>query len=126
MITAMNQYNFVGTISRRKLVGGGRHAGVLLPNGMVAHMTQEGAVIVTFGEFAQGLQVSFDKPAPPVRHHQILWRAQQSAGRMPPYDLLNRNCEHYATFLMGEEPKSQQVTAAVVVGIIGAFLLLAQ
>ena len=122
----MNQYNFVGTISRRKLVGGGRLAGALLPNGLVAHMTQEGAVIVSFDEYAQGLPVSADKAAPPERYHQILWRAQQSAGRMPPYDLLNRNCEHYATFLMGEEPKSQQVAAAVVVGIIGAFLLLAQ
>ena len=122
----MQPVNFVGTVSRQKLAGGGRHAGVLLPNGMVAHMTQEGAAIVSFAEFAQGLQVSFDKPAPLDRYRQILWRAQQSAGRTPPYDLWNRNCEHYATFLMGEEPKSQQVTAAVVVGIIGALLLLGQ
>lgn len=120
----MQRVNFIGAISRRKLAGGGRHAGVLLPDGMVAHMTQEGAVIVTFSEFAQGLPVAFDKPAAPDRYRQILWRARQSAGRMPPYDLLNRNCEHYATFLMGEEPKSQQVTAAVVVGIIGAVLFL--
>ena len=37
---------FVGLISRPKLSGAGRHAGVLLPDGRVAHMTPEGAAIV--------------------------------------------------------------------------------
>ena len=45
---------------------------------------------------------------------------------MPPYDLWNRNCEHYATWLMGEEPKSPQVTGAFVVGLIGTVLWLAK
>jgi Lecithin retinol acyltransferase len=117
---------FVGLISRSKLSDAGRHAGVLLPDGKVAHMTPEGATIVTFNDFAQGRSVQLDKAAPVDFHHQLHWRAHQSVGRMPPYDLLNRNCEHYATWLMGEEPKSPQVTGAVVLGLIGTFLWLAK
>ena len=117
---------FVGLISRTKLSGAGRHAGVLLPDGRVAHMTPEGAVIVTFEAFAVGRPVKPEKAAPVECHHQLQWRAQQSAGRTAPYDLWNRNCEHYATWLMGEKPQSAQVTGAVVLGLIGGFLLLAQ
>ena len=32
----------------------------------------------------------------------------------------NRNCEHYATWLLGEKPQSQQVNGAVVFGLLGA------
>ena len=118
---------FVGLISRPKLSGAGRHAGVLLPDGRVAHMTApESAAIVGFEDFALGCPIKFDKAAPVECHHQLLWCAQQSAGRLPPYDLWNRNCEHYATWLMGEEPQSPQVTGAVVLGLIGTFLWLAQ
>ena len=117
---------FVGLISRPKLSGAGRHAGVLLPDGRVAHMTPGGAAIVAFEDFALGRPIKFDKTAAVECHHQLLWRAQQSAGRMPPYDLWNRNCEHYATWLLGEEPQSPQVTGALVLGLIGTFLWLAQ
>lgn len=117
---------FVGLVSRVKLSGAGRHVGVLLPDGQVAHMTPDGAAIVTLNEYAQGRPVQFDKPAPVECHHQLHWRAHQSVGRMPPYDLWNRNCEHYATWLMGEEPKSPQVTGAFVIGLIGTFLWLAK
>lgn len=89
-------------------------------------MTPKGAAIVGFEDFALGRPIKFDKAAAVECHHQLLWRAQQSAGRMPPYDLWNRNCEHYATWLMGEEPQSPQVTGAVVLGLIGTFLWLAQ
>ena len=116
---------FVGLISRAKLSGAGRHAGVLLPDGRVAHLTPEGAAIVTFNDFAQGRSIQLDKAAPAECHHQLHWRAHQSVGRMPPYDLWNRNCEHYATWLMGEKPQSAQVTGAFVLGLIGTFLWLA-
>ncbi|WP_436296328.1 MULTISPECIES: lecithin retinol acyltransferase family protein [unclassified Variovorax] len=53
-------------------------------------------------------------------------RAHQSVGRTPPYDLWNRNCEHYATWLMGEKPQSPQVNGAVVLGLLGTVLWLAK
>jgi hypothetical protein len=117
---------FVGQVSRPKLSGGGKHAGVLLPGGLVAHMTQEGAAIVTFTDFAQGRPVTLEKAAPISTHHQVHWRAHQTAGRTPPYHLLNRNCEHYATFVMGEKAESPQVNAFVILGLIGAVIWAAQ
>ena len=117
---------FVGFISRPKLSGGGRHAGVLLPNGSVAHMTPEGAAIVSVEAFRQGRDIRFDKAAPVECHHQIYWRAHQSVSRMSPYDLWNRNCEHYATWLMGEKPQSPQVNGAVLLGLLGTVLWLTQ
>ena len=123
---SLNQPNFVGLVSRPKLAGGGRHAGVLLPSGQVAHMTPEGSAVVSFEQFAQGLLVTCDQPAPVERYQQIQWRAFQSIGRMPTYNLLKLNCEHYATWLMGEEPQSQQVKGLTLVALLGAFFWLAQ
>ena len=65
---------FVGFVSRPKLSGSGRHAGVLLPNGSVAHMTREDAAIVSVEDFRQGRDIRFDKAAPVECHHQIQWR----------------------------------------------------
>lgn len=89
-------------------------------------MTQEGAAIVTFTDFAQGRPVTLEKAAPISTHHQVHWRAHQTAGRTPPYHLLNRNCEHYATFVMGEKAESPQVNALVILGLIGAVIWAAQ
>jgi hypothetical protein len=113
------QRPFVGLISRPKLNGPGQHAGVLLPNGYVAHMTHTGAEIITYADFSHGLTVKFEKAAPPQLQLQIQWRAYQAIGRVPPYDLLNRNCEHFATWLMGEVPKSPQVIGIAVLSIFG-------
>jgi len=116
--------SFVGLISRPKLSGIGRHAGVLLPNGHVAHMTPDGAAIVTLIEFAQGRPTKYEKEAPHQQHQQIQWNAFQSIGGASEYDLLNRNCEHYATWLLGEEPQSAQVTAVAALALIGVLAAL--
>lgn len=110
---------FVGLISRPKLSGIGRHAGVLLPTGHVAHMTPDGQAIVTLTEFAQGRPITYEKEAPLHRHQQIQWHALQSIGGTSKYDLLNRNCEHYATWLLGEKPQSAQVTVVAALTLIG-------
>lgn len=115
-----NQSRFVGAISRPKLHGVGTHAGALLPDGRVAHMTQDGAEIVSLATFAQNQPVRFEKTAAPELHSQLQQRAFLSAGRTKPYDLLTKNCEHYASWLLGEEPKSPQVVAAVIACIVGA------
>jgi hypothetical protein len=116
---------WVGIISRPKLAGIGRHAGVLLPSGRVAHMTSSGVVIVPLADFMQGLPLSFDHAVPAALHWWVEQRAYASVGRMPDYHLARFNCEVYATWLVGDRPRSPQVQALVVVTGLLAFLNLA-
>jgi Lecithin retinol acyltransferase len=115
---------FVGRISRPKLAGPGRHKGVALPDGWVAHLTPTGASIVTIEEFAQDLPITREEALLPQHHHQVLWRAYQSVGNTAPYHPWTRNCEHFATWLMGQEPQSSQVNGAALLGLIGGLVLL--
>lgn len=73
-----------------------------------------------------GPAVKPEKAAPVECYHQLQWLAKQSAGRTAPYDLWNRNAEHYATWLMGERPHTTQVNRAVALELIGSLLWLAQ
>lgn len=115
----VSQPSFVGLISRRKTHGPGLHVGVALPNGMVAHMTPSGPAMVSLAAFAQGREVSRGKECAHDRWQQLQFRTLRSLEGMPPYDLLSRNCEHYATWLLGEKPESSQVNAAVLIGLLG-------
>ncbi|CAN7258130.1 lecithin retinol acyltransferase family protein [Variovorax sp. LjRoot130] len=89
-------------------------------------MTPDGIEVTSLSEFAQGLPVRQDKAAPIERHSQIEWFASQSAGAKPPYDLVKLNCEHYATWLTGEKPMSQQVGAVGIIALLVAAALLSQ
>jgi hypothetical protein len=109
-------------IARTKLSGFGEHWGVQLPDGTVAHLTPEGERIVSFVEFAQGRPVKKIRRAAPEQHGQIMWRATASVHNPGQYRLLDRNCETYATWLIGEKPQSPQVQGVVVLGLIAAFL----
>jgi hypothetical protein len=108
-----NQPQFVGIISRPKLHGGGKHVGVLLPDGLVWHMTPDGAEKLDLSGFAHGHRVTRETPVQPDRYLQVQHRADQSVGRVKPYDLLTRNCEHAAHWVIGDEPKSPQVVKAL-------------
>lgn len=116
---------FVGVISRPKLNGFGKHLGFLLLNGQVAHMETSGAVVVTFEEFALGRPVQLEKAANPQHYHQIQYRAYQSIGRIPEYDILNGNCEHYAYWLLDGKPQSPQVAGLFLVAGVAVWLKLA-
>lgn len=109
-------------ISRPKLSGFGEHWGVQLPNGNVAHLTPTGEQIVSFNDFAQGSPVKEVRRATPEQYAQIMRRVTLSVQSPGQYRLLDRNCETYATWLMGEKPCSPQIQGAVVVGLIAAFL----
>ena len=109
-------------IGRTKLSGFGEHWGVQLPDGTVAHLTPAGEQIVSFAEFAQGCPVKEIRRATPEQHGQIMWRATASVHNPGPYRLLDRNCETYATWLIGEKPQSPQVQGVVVLGLLAAFL----
>ena len=123
MIQHRHLGGFVGRVSRPKMAGHGTHAGVLLPSGNVAHLTTAGPRIVTFAAFAQGKPVRAEQGADPSTMHQIEWRAHFTLGRTLPYDLLNRNCEHYASYVMGTKPESPQVVGALLLGILGVVFL---
>lgn len=120
------QFGFVGHVSRPKLAGPGTHAGVMLPDGRIAHMQQTGVCIVSLAEFSQAREVTFGKAVPADRHHQVQWRAQMSLGSTSPYDLLNRNCEHYASWLMDGKSESPQVNALVFFALVGALMWASQ
>lgn len=116
-----SRLGFVGLISRPKLAGPGRHVGVLLPDGRVAHKGVSGAAIVSLEEFKQGLEIQYGVPIPAEMHSRILWRAYESIGRTPPYHVLSRNCEHYATWLLtgkGESPQANGLVLAALLGLL--------
>lgn len=109
-------------ISRSKLSGIGDHWGVQLPNGNVVHLTPTGEQVVSFIDFAQGRPVKEIRRAPPDQYAQIMQRVTLSVKNPGQYRLLDRNCETYATWLIGEKPQSPQVQGVVVLGLIAAFL----
>ena len=121
-----HQVNYVGLVSRPKLSGPGTHVGVILPDGRVAHMQQTGVQITTLEEFSQGRKLTYSKAVPAHLHLQVLWRAQMSVGNTSPYDLLNRNCEHYASWVLDGKPESPQLNAAIVFALVGTVLLAAR
>jgi hypothetical protein len=109
-------------ISRPKLTGVGEHWGVQLPDGNVAHLTPDGEHIVTLRDFAQGRPVKEVRRAAPEQRGEIMQRLTLSLQHRGPYRLLDRNCETYATWLLGETPRSPQVQGIIFLGLITAFL----
>uniref|UniRef100_A0A4X2KD03 LRAT domain-containing protein n=1 Tax=Vombatus ursinus TaxID=29139 RepID=A0A4X2KD03_VOMUR len=51
----------------------------------------------------------YDDSDPPLPPSQIVHRALKLVGKMVPYNLLNNNCEHFATRLRSGVPRSDQV-----------------
>lgn len=112
----------VRIVARPKLSGVGEHWGVQLPDGNVAHLTPDGEQIVNFQQFALDRTVREVRRAAPEAHGAVVRRAAMSVRDPSQYRLLDRNCETYATWLMGEEPRSPQVQGAVLLGLVAAFL----
>ena len=121
MIFTTRQYP-IRIVSRPKLSGIGEHWGVQLPNGNIAHLTPTGEHIVTFVDFAQGRLVKEIRRVAPEQYAQVMRRVTLSVQNPGQYRLLDRNCETYATWLIGEKPQSPQVVGVVVLGLIAAFL----
>lgn len=124
----MNNTNWPPTariISRPKLTGLGEHWGVQLPNGYVAHHTQTGEKLVTLEQFSEGRPVKEIKRVDPTQNIEIMQRAVVTTQHPSEYRLLDRNCETYSTWLIGEKPHSPQVLGVALLGaiVIGATLL---
>lgn len=121
MIFNRHQYP-IRIIARPKLSGVGEHWGVQLPNGDVAHLSPAGEEVVNLQTFAQGRKVREVRRASPEQHAQIQRRLAASLQNPGPYRVVDRNCETYATWLVGEKPQSPQILAVIVFGLIAAYL----
>jgi hypothetical protein len=92
----------------------------MLPTGAVVHKQPTGVAIDSLEVFLQGLEPKYGEPVAESKHAGLLWRAYASLRRTLPYDLLNRNCEHYATWLLSGKAESAQINGAVFLGLLGA------
>ena len=100
----------------------GWHVGALLPSGLVAHMTDTAIELVSADEFALGLPVyEFDR-ADGCRTNAIYERVAASVGQPVDYSLWFNNCEHYVSWLFGEEPRSPQMRGLVAVLAVALML----
>ncbi|WP_133703876.1 NC domain protein [Roseateles toxinivorans] len=116
----------IRVIARAKLSGIGDHVGVQLPDGRVAHRTPEGNEVVSLEEFAQGRKLRELRRASLGDYGAILQRVAESMQASANYRLGDNNCEHYASFLMGELPRSPQMQGLATLAAIGAVLVLAK
>ncbi|WP_290645682.1 lecithin retinol acyltransferase family protein [Aquabacterium sp.] len=105
-------------ITRPKLSGVGEHAGVFLPDGRVVHHGQDGPRVDTFEAFAQGRDVRVVRRTDPGKHWQIMGRIQSLLRRPPAYRLLDSNCEHFVSEVLGEKKESRQVNGLAVIALI--------
>lgn len=112
-------YGRMARISRPKLKGLGSHEGVLLPSGMVLHLTQErGICLVTQQDFAQGHVLKFELELPPERHPEAMLRLNTLLWENRPYDLILNNCEMFARRAVLQPPESPQVILWAVATIL--------
>lgn len=122
----VNTNSRMAVIARDKLTGLGKHWGVLLPSGMVAHNTEErNTHVVTFDEFAAGKPVKVIREIPPSEHRGTYWRLQSELAASRPYDLIQYNCEIFANTVTGYEPESPQVKGWALIGLLALFVRIA-
>jgi len=77
-------------------------------------------------EFARHRPVKEIKRADPALNAHIMDRAITSVQRPGIYHLFDRNCETYATWLIGEKPHSPQVLGVAILGAIAIGVALLQ
>jgi|WetSurMetagenome_2_1015567.scaffolds.fasta_scaffold50474_5 hypothetical protein len=120
-----NSYAGIAVIARAKLSGLGEHWGVLLPNGLVAHNTDDkGPHYMTLQEFHGGKPVKVIRDVPQSEYHATHNRIQQELSQPMGYDLLTNNCEIFANRVTGYMPESPQVKGwAFFLGIVGLAIL---
>ena len=112
-------------IKRSKLQGPGDHFGLVLPDFTVVDFGIETGIRQTdLHTFAEGRDIVTDRMVPEVEHLAVYERLQLATLNPAAYDFWNWNCETFVNFLVGEEPRSDQirllVAAAVAVLAIAA------
>jgi hypothetical protein len=108
-------------LSRRKLVGGGNHVGLQLPDGGVVDINQiDGTCHRTYKQFERGRKVTVinEFVVDDVAYYQIMQRVQTALTRQHPYHTTKWNCEMLVNWLIGAPVESPTVNTWVVVGLI--------
>lgn len=118
----------ISIIAREKLTGLGEHWGVLLPNGYVAHNTDDkGPHYVTLQEFNAGRNVTEIRKVSSSEYNATLLRIQQELSNPKGYDLLTNNCETFANRVTGYTSESPQIKMwGFIFAIIGLTVLAAK
>ncbi|NXM12972.1 HRSL1 enzyme, partial [Ploceus nigricollis] len=107
-----------------------QHWALYVGNGYVIHVTDEGATSIMLssssiratkakvkkqllkevvGNDKWRVNNKYDRSYTPSPVEKIIQRAEQWIDREVPYDVLNRNCEHFVTMLRYGEGVSEQV-----------------
>ena len=118
-------YGRIARISRPKVSGLGRHEGVLLPTGAVAHTTAEqGPHLCSFEQFARALPVQVEKELPVLEHASAINIVRGLLLEREPYHPWNNNCEIFARKALLEKPSSPQALGLAFVAILAGLLYL--
>lgn len=102
----------------------GRHVGIYLGNGHVAHARPGfGAQITTLAVFSDNLQIKYERMAKnPQLSIQNAYRILKAGF---PYSLFHSNCEHFVSLCESEDAQSPQLACfTLCLGILGIILLL--
>ncbi|MDF9828544.1 cell wall-associated NlpC family hydrolase [Ereboglobus sp. PH5-10] len=109
---------------RPKGLGIINHVGVSDGNGHVVHnLPSKGEHITTVEAFAEGKPVTVKSTG--ANPHSVLAKMRQILAHPKEYCLISRNCEHTASDIIQGKPRSEQLQAAIAMGIIGFFMYLA-
>lgn len=113
-VPSFSLFGRVARISRPKLHNmPGEHEGVLLPDGRVAHICAgRHPEIVSYWDFAQGLQVRLLAELDVRQTPDAIARLNLLLRKRMPYDFLLGNCETFARKVMGEPGISWQIVSA--------------
>ena len=106
-------------VARQKLALPGEHWGVHFGD-VVVHLTRDGVRQDTFQEFLAGKEWREVRKVDPKLYPDIVRRLQEVRLNPPTYHLLDRNCEVFANWLVGERPESPQVGFFIVAAFLFA------
>jgi hypothetical protein len=98
-------------IKRPKLGGlPGFHFGLALPDNSVIDFGYDTHIRHTDPyTFSAGLDIITVSPVPEIEHVNVYHRLQLAVANPAAYDFWQWNCENFVNFLIGEEPRSDQI-----------------
>lgn len=113
-------------VRRPKLLGPGFHYGISLPEGtFVDYGRETGLRISDASTFSAMRDVEIVREVPIGEHAALRQRLRKAMLHPTQYDLMHWNCETFANWLAGEEPRSDQIRwAGTVTFAIGLMALL--
>lgn len=85
-----------------------QHHGVYVGNDLVIHYTQNGVKLSSLGEFSKGWRVYRCEHANMLPRDEIVRRAYERLGE-DEYNVLTKNCEHFACYCCIGKRVSKQV-----------------